>query len=568
MMGAAHAIRDRGDDAAWAARRIAFALLLAALVAHALLAWLARDPGILTGQDDVEYIVLGQSLRHGGYHLLFRSDPPARAQYPPGYPVLLALWGGVLGDGYDALVALSLLLSLGSLIVIFLAVRRVADPRLAAAAALVTALNPEFVHFGGAIRSEAAYTLLSLLALYAVLRAAGAPGEGESAGAFGANASRLPTHHAQRWLALAAVAALYASLTRMVGVTLLAALLLHWALEKRWRMVVPIATIGVCAVGAWLVSLALGPTLAVGSNYAAELRSLWSGSAFMPPLPRRSLDALAFYATRALPWELSLPSVAGTPIDNVALAMLLAATLGAGAWVLWRRWRPAALYLLCYALLMIVWLWAVERFLLPVVPLLIVTMLLGAAWLAGRVRQTFALPAALALALLLGISGGARSVAQARTNMVCDRSGDLPPASCLFTDQKSYFEALRWIRANTPPDAHLLAVKSGALYRYTGRQAVSWARALSQDSASFLPWLQQRGAAWILLGSLELMEPARLVDLVAANCRQLAVAEVFPPRTWLFRVPAEVTPEQADASCAAVAAYRRENAHRDFEHNR
>ena len=47
-------------------------VLLLVLVSHAVLAWLSREPGILTREDDAEYIVLAQSLQDFGYHESFR----------------------------------------------------------------------------------------------------------------------------------------------------------------------------------------------------------------------------------------------------------------------------------------------------------------------------------------------------------------------------------------------------------------------------------------------------------------------------------------------------------------
>ena len=87
----------RADDGASGARiRLLEPASLAAaalVLLHAVLCWLARPAGILTGQDDVEYLVLGQALREGSYHLLFRVDAQLHAQYPPGYPAMIAVWG-------------------------------------------------------------------------------------------------------------------------------------------------------------------------------------------------------------------------------------------------------------------------------------------------------------------------------------------------------------------------------------------------------------------------------------------------------------------------------------------
>jgi hypothetical protein len=93
---------DRTDPlgAHEAARRakVVVGLVLLAALAHMALAWASRNPGFMTGQDDAQYLLLGQSIRGGGYHELFRVDRPVHALYPPGYAAMLAVWGLLVGD--------------------------------------------------------------------------------------------------------------------------------------------------------------------------------------------------------------------------------------------------------------------------------------------------------------------------------------------------------------------------------------------------------------------------------------------------------------------------------------
>ncbi|MGD8278402.1 MAG: hypothetical protein PVH00_10270, partial [Gemmatimonadota bacterium] len=117
-------------------------------------------------------------------------------------------------------------------------------------------------------------------------------------------------------------------------------------------------------------------------------------------------------------------------------------------------------------------------------------------------------------------------------------------------------------------DAVILAAKAAPLWRYTGRRTVGYRRALSRNDEQFLPFLRQQGASWILLGSLQLHEPGRLLDAVEANCARLTVAAYFPARTWLFSLDPPASAVEVDRSCQAAAEYRERNRDRDFERDR
>jgi MFS family permease len=519
-------------------RRRRLVLLGVVLALHAVLAWLAREPGILTGQDDAEYITLAKSLRQGGYHELFREDAPLHAQYPPGYPALLGVWGALFGDGFDALTALSVLLSAASLALAFGILRGAVGEDIALLTVLVLAVNPQLIGSAGAVMSEVPYLFLSLALLALLAR--------EERG---------------RTAVVATMAlAIGAALTRTAGVTLVAALGLYWVLARRWRAAGALVVAAAVFLGGWILWTMLAPEQYVGASYIADFGA--SGlRGEVRPLPLRPPGNLLWYGSRGVPWMLSVPSIAGTPIDNAAAVLLITVTLGAGLLVFARRWRAGLIYAFAYAGLLSVWVWRIDRFLVPVLFLIVGAMLAGAWALGARLggRWPALLPAV--LAVVLAGSGGLRTLRVVAGRLPCDSPDDLPPAACLSPDQASWVEAVRWARTHTGPDAVLLAAKSAPFWLYTGRKSVGYEPALAQSDTAFLPWLRERGARYILLGSLHFKEPLRLLPLVAANCSRLDVAAVFPPRTWLF----SLLPDSATAgtrACDAVAAYREANAGR------
>lgn len=515
------------------------------LALHASLAWLARAPGILTGADDATYLTLARSLRELGYHDLFRVELPWHAQYPPGYPVLLALWGPLVGERLDGITLLGIAASAAALGLAFLALRRLFSPQVALLCLLPLAVNPYLIATAGEIASEAPYLLFSVLALWALAGREVSP----------------------RARFVAGAAALAAALTRSVGATLLVALIAHWLLERRFRAAAGLAAVSTATVGLWLLWTAIAPEQHPGVSYFAD--AVFRGAA-----PDRSLAAvlaarlatnLPAYLGAMVPQRLPLPGAPGTLLDNVLAGAVALLSLGFALLLLLRRWRPAALYLLAYAALLALWPYALSRFLVPVLPLLVAAAVLGAGEAAARLRTRWKTPAMLTLALLLTVMGTALTVQMLRETAACARGEPIPTGACLRSDQASFLAAARYAGAHTPADAVFLTAKPPTLYYYSGRRSIGFEDALAGPRHRFLQRLDERGADYILLGSVHSGEPYSLAPRLEENCAWLAVVAVFPPRTYLFRRRDAAGGAEGEAACQAVAEYRRRNLHRDFE---
>ncbi len=523
-------------------RRLGIAMVSALLAIHVSLAWVSRPPGILLGQDDVEYIVLAQSLREGSYRDSFTIDSPVHGQYPPGYPALLALWGRPFGDRYDPLVALSVVFSAATVLLAFAAGRRVIGMPGALIAAAVLAVNPAMIEMAGRIRSEPAFTFTSLAALYALLRvsdAAHGPG-------------------IRRWLALAGGLAIASLSIRIIGIALLAAVGLCWLIERRWRALATISAISAAPLVAWLLWTFHASGRFAGSSYVAESRLLLTGGAWRPALPARAFDSLRDYVTRAIPYHLGVPTIAGTPLDNILVFCLLAVLSIAGLVALRKRWPGALLYLGLYGTVLLLWLWAVDRFVIPIVPLLVLVLFAGALSIASRARPSMRVIAVVPVAILLIAGSLARVLPAALVGIRCDRSGHLPWRECVTPAQADYLDAIAWIGERTPSDAILLAGKPGAVFWYTGRRSVSFPESLSKDTASFVPFLRSKGATHVLLGDVAFDPETRLLQRVVASCSQLRVEAAFA-KAMVFAVrPMGETPSLA--ACEIIGRFTGEAA--------
>jgi hypothetical protein len=98
---------------------------------------------------------------------------------------------------------------------------------------------------------------------------------------------------------------------------------------------------------------------------------------------------------------LSLPTIPGTPIDNILWLLLLAVCLAAGLIVLLRRWPAAAWYLLLSGGILMVWPYPIERLFAPLLPILAGTVLVGLQNVVGPVSRRASLAVPLLLASIL-----------------------------------------------------------------------------------------------------------------------------------------------------------------------
>lgn len=518
--------------------------VLALLALHALLAWWARAPGVLTEADDATYILLAESLRSFAYHDLFEVGEPSHRQYPPGYPALLLLWGTAFGERFDTFVMLGIAASTAALGLVFSALRRLWSTTAALLCLAPLVVNPYLITQAGKVASEAPYIFFSVLALWALARKETSP----------------------RWLILAGSAAVAAALTRSIGVTLLLAVGLHWLTERRWRLAA--LFVGTCAasVGLWLLWTALAPERYPGSSYVADAgyRGPHQERSLVSVLLVRMVRYIPGYLGVILPQRLPLPGSGGMLIDNVLGALIVAAGVGIGFFAFYRRWRVAVFYLLAYVLLLVLWPWQLSRFVDPILPVLVPVVLLGVGELAARMKARWRMPAMALLALTMTVVGCSRTAELLRANAECERGLAWPPPACLRSDQQSFFAAAEYIRERTPRSAALVASKAAPLYYYTGRQSVALEPLVTGPPEHFVAEAQRAGAEYILLGTLHTLEVGGLAEVVEASCEELAFEAHFPPRTYLLRFRGDGEVVAGNAACEAVAEYRRRNADRDF----
>jgi hypothetical protein len=516
-------------------------LVACLLILHVIIAWSIRMPGVLTGEDEAIYLLLARQLGELRYNDVFLVHQPVHAMYPPGYPAALAAWGAVVGDGFDRLLVLGIIASVGALLLTFVAARRLWSDQVALLVLAPLAVNPYLAERAGTLASEAPYMLFTMLALV-----------------WGVRTDR-------KGLALAGGAALGAALTRSIGVTVFAALAVHWLWGRKFAVAALVGTAAALTVGGWLLWSFMSPGQLVGASYSADFT--YGGTGFLGLLgviAGRVVTNVPAYLSTTIPGLLPVPAASGTPVDNAVGAVTVTAGLAVGAVLLWQRWRVAALYLAAAGAVLAVWPWHIERFAMPLLPLLVTAVVMGSGAIAGRRWPRARVATMAGVALVLSITGISLSAAKVSAMAGCERGHSPPAPSCLKGDQASFFAALDYVRAELPADAILLTAKRATAYYYTGRRQIQWQTAAAAGPGRIIPFLREEGVGYVLLGSLHWADLDHLPNSLEPNCADLELVRSFPARTYLLRLRAPG--EQDDGSgCRALADHRMKNVGRDFD---
>ncbi len=359
----------------------AWAAVVAGL--HLVLGLLLYEPTVFPGGDNADYMILGESLRSfEGYRDLHLPGSPVHTKYPPAYPTLLALLGWIAGVPLFKLASLAL--TTGTVWLTARWGQRLTGPVPALLAASLLAVNPVLLEYSHYVLSEALFTFLIMLCLI-TLEPGGMDRDRVDPGA--ANPEAVEHGAGWRIFALGLTAAALAFLTRTAGLALLIAVPVAAALARRSRHAVTAGLVTVATMAGWgLFQRAVAPDRAsyLGQLVSRDPYDPAAGTINLAGLIERAALNAWTYVSEVLPASL-------TGSSGGSLLPWLGALMGSLALIGWasrlqRRVGPAEVFTVFYAGLIALWpsVWTDRRFLLPLLPLLIVYGLAAARTLLGH----------------------------------------------------------------------------------------------------------------------------------------------------------------------------------------
>lgn len=412
--------------------------------------------------DGAGYAVLARSWLEGrGYREIDHPDAPPHAHYPPGYSLALAALWGLTGPSARAAHAFSIACTVGATIAAWAWFRGLYPSRAAFGLGLALAVNWSWGRAGGEIQSEPLYLLLGQLAILVAARIGPRSG----------------------WRSGIGLGALLGAciLVRHVGIALALAVGLDLLGKKRTRVALVAAATTTAMVLPWVGWLAL-----VRRRTQVELlargglvgRVAGNARFYMERLPDAWTGPLVEIATVFRPaWR--LPALAWALI---ATAVLVGGWLRLGRST---RRRLAALVPAATLPLLLIWPFTeAGRFLIPIVPMILLGIAEGLAALVGRLG----LPRARAWASLAVLAG---SIPYAGYAIVGRR------AEAARRTQAGYDAACAWIvRHGRDHPGPILTRHPGEAFWQTGRHAL----APAEESPEALDDLIRRyGVAYLLV---------------------------------------------------------------------
>ncbi len=500
------------------------ALAIAAL--HLALALVAFNPSPHVGGDNAAYLSLARSLveRHS-YVSLWDPALPAHTQYPPVWPAIIALMWIVGVRGLVAMKFVVLAFSVAAVALSYLWLRRTATAGIALAVGLLLAVSPGVVELSHWELSDVPAWAFSMLALWASTHLAGSR-ERELRG-------DEPDHG--KWLAVMVAGAVLGNFTRAAGLPLVVAALAWLAIRRRWRdLAVMSAVFFPLAFLWWLWGKVNG-----GPGYTGYL---WFVDPYQPHLGRVGVGGLVErmgtnvlrYLGMHIPVLLSWNGVnrywLSTPVVLLAIAGWARRLKRPG---LAELWTPPMVGLL------LLWpsTWSGERFILPLLPLLLLyaaEALRDAArplrWPAGARLLPLGAGAALLLVALPGIGGVEKS------GMACAgqyRDGERFP--CMSPEFHDFFALAVKARGGLPPGSTVLSRKASIFFVYSGYRGRTYP--LSDNPDTLYAAAHEIGAQFVVLDNIAGLAAIYLHPILLARRDDFcAVRDLYLPNAALLHV--------------------------------
>jgi 4-amino-4-deoxy-L-arabinose transferase-like glycosyltransferase len=416
--------------------------------------------------DGAAYAVLARSLGEGrGYREIEHPDAPRHAHYPPGYPLALAAAWGVTGPSNRVAHAMSVVATAAAAAGFAAWFARPYPIAVAAPLALALAVNWRWGREGGAILTEPAFLAWTALALLAASWA-------------GRRRDRIQTG------LLVGLPLGAATLTRQVGVGLVVAVVADLLLRGRRRTASGAALAVVMMVLPWLVW-----ARAVGRP--SQLGLVPSGG-FLALIHDQAL----FYARR-VPDQVIGPVVEvgtvfrpGFSMPATAFAVACSAVVALGWWRLARSPRRRLAGLVPAFTMPILLLWPFTeagRFLIPLLPMVLVGAVEGLAWIAaiaGLARHARRRAAVVILVLSLPYSAYA---------LLGQRARDAEHA------QRGFDAACRYLASRDDRPGLVLSRHAAEVFLQTGRMGMG-IELMDIDTNHMIDrLLKDRGVAFLLV---------------------------------------------------------------------
>jgi hypothetical protein len=437
-----------------------------------------------SGGDDANYIVLAKALASGhGYRLISHPNEPAETQYPPLLPFLLLPVVKFFPQNYlipkiiPLLFAFASILALSRLLKVYLPQQEAKAQWLL----LCAAVSPMVIYYSTQVLSEPLFYFFSLLTLYIALRFEG---------------------RENIWilliLAILAAAAYY---SRSIGLSLILSLSLLYLIKKRYKSFLIISLFMLALILPWIIRNSLaGGNGYVSSFFLVNPYDLDSGTiTFIGFVKRFFMNAIR-YSGKVVPDLLFYPWLAKINPYNpfkIALGLLFSFLMALGFYRSIRtRLSILNMYGLIYFLFCLLWPWYDVRFLMPLLPLILLFIVQGIGVVIGFLKKDrlkrltqkkFLKYALISVIILFFLMGDAYIIYNNREEK-------------MSSEWQEYHKACLWLEYYSDKGSNILCRKPSYTYLISGRKAVLYP--FTQDYARMSQFLKDNRIDYIIYDRL------------------------------------------------------------------
>jgi len=430
--------------------------LVATMVTAGILYLLAADGQLDPNGDSPRFVMLARNLASGGGYVVdFTPEIHPESQIPYGYPLLLTPAVLLLGPrAYAGFELISLAAMVLAVWASWIWLRQWMPEWEAPAVVTICALLAECQTYAVSITTEASYLAASFLCLWSMEKIT--------------TAKAISARDWGLFFILLGVA----FHLRIIGIALLLALCIALIVRQRWLQALLAAIVGALACAPWLLRL-----WQHGLGYAQEFEQATPSAGAL--IYRVGYNAAANIA-KSLPDLFTYPFLTAVlPYGGLfplkaALGLVLFGLITAG---FWRRLKPCGaaasgrltrilrdlsvseIYFLTYLAICTSWTTHGDRYLLPVVPVLVWLLLKGA----GRYRSQVA-----AVLMIVGFLGCSYGAVRVRAHMRTQ-------------EELGFLEAASWLREHAAAGDLVMSRHPAWIACVNGQRGIRWEDSFDAD---------------------------------------------------------------------------------------
>jgi hypothetical protein len=345
--------------------------------------------------DNAYYYVLGKALSLGeGYVNIATIKKSPNNHFPPGYPFILSVFMHISYDTTFLKLLNGIFLLISSLVLYVLFKKISENIRIAFLTVFFLVLNAHLLQYGTMLMSEISFVLVSFLCLLLVHQSN-----------FNHDFFKKPNFYL---VLLTLVASYY---IRSTGLALFAGIILYLLIRKKWKVAITLTTGFFLLALPWIIrgqklggSAYLKPLVMV-NPYRPEL-----GNADFMSYINRLFSNIARYISREIP-NSAFPFIRINYLEDISLSewflgIVLIALSFYGFYKLWRKGLLFVCYLLATFGILLLWpeVWRGVRFVLPVMPILLFSIIVGFYYLINQLLSTVKIKFNLLVLIILGLA--------------------------------------------------------------------------------------------------------------------------------------------------------------------